>query len=263
MKKRIKKFFTIEVFLTTLILSLLIVILKFYIPEKYQFIEPVSIYGTIFSSIIFIYWFILSPSISEYKESEKLLIDVKSTLWNIKTDAKYLNWLNEEFDLKSFNSIFSKLLNDFFNYIADDEKKEFLYYFEELNDINLVWEKAWITANHIIRMKQELSNLKKSFIRISQIKEKEALPLIIHKLKNFITAIVIVILLLLNMSTDTVDIIWKIEETMMLFLFSFLYIYLSFIIESFDNPFDKRKFSWYLDLSFIKNCAIDLETKKD
>lgn len=263
MKKKIKKFFAIEIFLTTLFLSLLIVLLKFYIPEQYQFIEPVSIYWTILSSVIFIYWFILSPSIAEYKESEKLLIEIKWTLWNIKDDAKYLKWLKNEYDLDLFNKEYSYMLNNFFNYIADDEKSDFLNSFEKLNDINLDWEKAWITANHIIRMKQELSILKKSFIRISQIKEKDALPVIIHKLKNFITAIVIMILLLLNISSGEIDLVWKIQEGIMLFLFSFLYIYLSFIISSFDNPFDKRKFSWYLDLSFIKDFASTLINKKD
>lgn len=263
MKKKIKKFFAIEIFLTTFILALLIVILKAYIPEQYQFIEPISIYGTILSSVIFIYWFILSPSISEYKESERLLVDIEASLSNIKTDAKYFKLLKDQYDLDSFNLEFSYMLNKFFNYIADDEKSDFMSSFEKLNYISLSWEKAWITANHIIRMKQELSILKKSFIRVVQIKEKESLPRIIHKLKNFISFIVIVILLLLNMPVTEVDLIWKIEESIMLFLFSFLYIYLSFIITSFDNPFDKRKFSWYLDLSFIKNFASDLITKKD
>lgn len=263
MKKKIKKFFAIEIFLTTFILALLIVLLKFYIPEQYQFIEPISIYGTILSSVIFIYWFILSPSIAEYKESERLLVDIESTLWNIKTDAKYFKLLKDQYDLDSFNLEFSNMLNNFFYYIADDKKSDFLNSFEKLNYLSLTWEKAWITANHIIRMKQELSILKKSFIRVVQIKEKESLPRIIHKLKNFISFIVIVILLLLNMPVTEVDLIWKIEESIMLFLFSFLYIYLSFIITSFDNPFDKRKFSWYLDLSFIKNFASDLITKKD
>lgn len=263
MKKKIKKFFAIEIFLTTFILSLLIVILKIYIPDQYQFIEPISIYGTILSSVIFIYWFMLAPSISEYKESEKLLIDIKSTLSNIKDDAKYLNWLQKEYNLELFYKEYSYILNNFFNYIADDKKSDFLNSFWKLNDINLDWEKAWITPNHIIRMKQELSILKKNFIRISEIKNKDSLPDIIHKLKNFISTMVIAILLLLNMPVTEVNLIWKIEESIMLFLFSFLYIYLSFIINSFDNPFDKRKFSGYLDLSFIKDFANDLNTKKD
>ncbi|NVP17333.1 hypothetical protein HUU51_01320 [Candidatus Gracilibacteria bacterium] len=263
MKKKIKKFFAIEIFLTTFILALLIVLLKFYIPEQYQFIEPISIYGTILSSVIFIYGFILSPSIAEYKESERLLVDIESTLGNIKTDAKYFKLLKDQYDLDSFNLEFSNMLNNFFYYIADDKKSDFLNSFEKLNYLSLTGEKAGITANHIIRMKQELSILKKSFIRVVQIKEKESLPRIIHKLKNFISFIVIVILLLLNMPVTEVDLIGKIEESIMLFLFSFLYIYLSFIITSFDNPFDKRKFSGYLDLSFIKNFASDLITKKD
>lgn len=263
MKKKIKKFFVIQTFITTLLLAILVVILKIFIPNQYQFIEPVSIYWTILSSVIFIYWFILWPAISEYKESEKIIIDVKNSILNIKEDSAYFKWLQSGFDLDKFNKIFYYLLNTFFHDIADDEKQNYVKYFEELNEINLKWEILWIPANHIIRMKQELSLLKKNFLRISDIKERETLPVMIHKLKNFITFIVILILLFLKISSTWPDFISQIQESIMLFLFTFLYVYLSFIISSFDNPFDKRKFSWYLDLYFLKDLADSLYTKKE
>ncbi len=262
MKRKIKKFFNIQTFLTTLLLSLFIVIIKLYIPDEYQFIEPVSIYWTILSSVIFIYWFILWPAIWEYKESEKLLVELKNTILNVKEDADYFKWLQSEYELNSFNKIFYNLLNNFFYNIADDKKSDYLKYFEQINDINLKWEKLWIAANHIIRMKQELSLLKKCFLRITDIKDRDSLPAMIHKLKNFVTLIVILILLFLNITTTWPDIVSQLQESIMLFLYTFLYIYLSFIISSFDNPFDKRKFSWYLDLWFLKELANTLQTKK-
>lgn len=260
MQKKIKKFFTIQIFTTTLILSLLIVLIKIYLPDKYEFIEPISIYWTILSSVIFIYWFILSPSISEYKESEKLLIDIKSSLSNIKDDAIYFKQLKQDFDINKFYETLSKWLNNFFHNIADNEDKPYLEMFEKLNSISLEWEKLWITANHIIRMKQELWILKKSFLRIINIKETDALPVIIHRLKNFITFMVIVTLIFLDITNEWLDFIAQIQESLILFLVSFLYIYLSFVISWFDNPFDKRRFSWFLDLTFIKDFSQDLKT---
>lgn len=258
-KKKFRKVFIKGIFLSTFLLSALLVVIKLYIPQNYQFIEPISIYGTLLSSVIFIYWFILAPSIWEYKESEKLLTDIKNSLLNLKEDAKYFKGLRNEFDLERFDAILWQAIINFYDYVADDKKEDYVHILSGLNEIALAWEKLWITANHIIRLKQELSILKKSFLRITEIKEKDSMPKIIHHLKDFITLMVIVTLLFLNIGKEWLDIVGQIQESIMLFLISFLYIYLSFIINVFDNPFDKRKFHWFLDLSFLKDIAKNLE----
>lgn len=256
-----RKIFLKWIFLSTFLLSIILVIIKLYIPHQYQFIEPISIYWTLLSWVIFIYWFILSPSLSEYKESEKLLTDIKTSIINIKEDAKYFKWLKIDFELDKFYNILSRAIENFFYHITDDKKAYYIEIFSDLQNISLSWEKLWITANHIIRMKQEISILKKSFLRIEEIKEKDAIPKIIHHLKNFITLMVIITLLFLNIWKTWLDIIWQMQESVMLFLISFLYIYLSFIINWFDNPFDKRKFEWFIDLSFLKDIVSNLDKK--
>ncbi len=248
--KKVRKFFIKSIFWTTLIISSIITIIKLLIPHNYQFIEPISIYWSILSAVIFIYWFILAPSIWEYKESEKLINEIKTSLLNIRDDVIYFKMLKDNYDLEKYNFILSKIILDFYYKIVDSKDNYDENDFLELNKINLEWEKSWITANHIIRMKQELSIIRKSFWRIIEIKEKDSLPFIIHQLKNFITFMVIITLLFLNI-WDSKDIVAQIQESVMLFLISFLYIYLSFIISYFDNPFDKRKFTWFIDLSFL------------
>lgn len=262
MKKKIKKFFIQSIFISTLIISILIVLIKFFIPQEYLFIEPISIYSTILSSVIFIYWFILTPAIWEFKESERLLVDIKITLTNIKEDAIYLKWLRNDYDLEGFYEIFSDWINNFYYSIVDNTDNNYINIFEKINQINLDWEKLWITANHIIRIKQELSILKKNFLRVTEIKNKDSLPKIIHNLKDFITLVVIITLLFLNLSTNSSDIFSQIQKWIMLFIISFLYIYLSFIINVFDNPFDKRRFNWFLDLRFLKDFYEDLNENK-
>lgn len=257
MKKQLIKFFRRRVFFTTVLLSVLIVWLKLLIPEDYQFIEPISIYGSILAAWIFIYWAILSPTISEYKESEKILLDLQNSLKNVKDDAIYFKGLRDWYDLETYFSVLSKLVSEFFWSIVDNKPETFLSYFDELHQVNLWGEKLWITANHIIRMKSELSTIKKWMLRSLEIKHRDVLPHILHTLKNFITIFVITTLVFMNISKWT-DFITQGKESVMLFLVSFLYIYLSFILSSFDNPFDKRTFTGYIDLTYLKEFSEEL-----
>lgn len=250
--KKIKKIFIRSIFISSFLLSIALVLIKLVIPVQYQVLEAVSIYWSILSSVIFLYWFILSPAISEYKESEKLLTEIKNSLTNVKDDIEYFKLLKPEFKTDKFNNILNSNIDSFYNYITDDKSWYDIDQFTELNKIAVEWEKLWITANHIIRLKQELSIVKKSFLRIWEIKEKFSLPKIIHQLKDFITFMVIITLLFLNIGKEWLDTIWQIQESVMLFLISFLYIYLSFIINDLENPFDKGRFVGYLDLWFLK-----------
>lgn len=258
-KKKFRKIFIKWVFLSAFLISCLLVVLKLYIPEQYQFIEPISIYWSILSSVIFIYWFILAPLIWEYKESERILVDIQISLNNVKDDMEYFKILKNDFDEKWLSQIFWNILMNFYNFIVDDKEYNNDELFHNMMVIVSSGEKSWITANHIIRLKQEISIVKKWFLRISDIKNKSALPGIVYSLKNFITFIAITILLFLNIWTGSTDIFVIVEESMMLFLISFLYIYLSFIINGFDNPFDKRRFAGFLDVWFLKEMALDFK----
>jgi hypothetical protein len=261
-QKKFRKIFIKWIFLSTFLLSALLVLIKLLIPHQYQFLEPISIYGTLLSSVIFIYWFILAPALAEYKESEKLLTDIKSSLINIREDASYFKWLKTDFELENFYHILCQSIDQFYHSIADDVDADYIHTLSELNILAMKWEKLWITANHIIRLKQEISIVKKSFLRITEIKRKDSMPKIIHHLKDFITFMVIVTLLFLNIWKSGLDIVGQIQESIMLFLISFLYIYLSFIINGFENPFDKRRFHGFLDLTFLMDFVKDLKKKK-
>ncbi len=250
--KKTKKFFIKSTLITTFLLSSLLVAIKFKIPNEYEFIDPISLYGTLLSTVVFVYWFMISPAVAEYKESEKLVVDVKNSLWNIEEDLKYLHWLKTEFNVGEARNILTKIKQNFYYNIADNEEREITKHIEDFNEILLLWEKAWITANHIIRTKNDMGIIQKSYLRIHQIKELDSLPKIVHNLKNFMTIFVISILLFMNFWDGKWDFVYQVQESLMLFLISFLYIYLTFVINWLENPFDKRKFTGYIDLSFLK-----------
>lgn len=256
--KKIEKFFTQNIFLTSLLITCLILIVKFLIPEQYQILEVNSIYWSVLSSVIFIYWFILSPAIWEYKEAERIMTEIKTAFKNLRNDWIYYKWLSEKFDLESFNKNLIWWAKSFFEYIADNKPDWHHQYLIDLQIDLLNWEKAGITPNHIIKSKNDITSIIRNYSRLKQIKEKSTMPSVIYKLKNFITFLVIAILIFLNIWTKSISFIHEIEEWVMLFIFSFLYIYLSFIINSFDHPFDKRRFSGYIDIDFLRRFYISI-----
>jgi len=60
----------------------------------------------------------------------------------------------------------------------------------------------------------------------------------------------------LNIGNTTQEtLVGEIKEGIVIFILSFIYTYLSLIISSLENPFDKRNFSGYIDISFLKKYS--------
>lgn len=245
-------------FLSCFFFSTIILLFKIYIvPDEFEFIEPVSIYTSLLSSVIFIYWFMIAPAVGEFKESERLRTELKSTIENIISDVDYFSKLKPDISTKKFFQDFSHILDLVFERIADNKNPENIHeHINNLNDFLHAAETTGIPANHIIKLKQELSNFRKTTSRLFFIKDNDSLPTVVHKLKNFITLFIIGTLLFVNIGDKIQDTLMiEVKEWIVIFILSFIYIYLSFIINSLENPFDKRNFAGYIDIWFLKDYS--------
>jgi hypothetical protein len=148
-----------------------------------------------------------------------------------------------------------------FHRVADDIWwKSVNWLIRETTDFLVAAEQGWIPANHIIKLKQEISSMRRIIWRLLQIKDTDSLPKVVHNLKNFITIFIITTLLFLNIGNSGTDNIFaNIKEGIVIFILSFVYSYLSLIITSLENPFDKRNFSGYIDMSYLKIYAEDIK----
>ena len=241
-------------FLSCFLCAVLILFVKIYmIPDFLEFIEPISIYASLLSSVIFIYGFMITPAVSEYKESERLKTELKSTIESIYSDIGYFKMLKPVIDIQWFFTLFGEILHLVFVRIADDKKTKDIN--ELLNSTNkylIDIENSWIAANHIIKLKQEISNFRKIISRLFFIKDNDSLPKVVHKLKNFITFFIIWTLFFVNIGNGIEDNLFtETKEWIVIFILSFIYIYLSLIISSLENPCNKRNFSWYIDINFL------------
>jgi hypothetical protein len=106
--------------------------------------------------------------------------------------------LSQDFDAKRFHRALANMTETFYHMIADDTPTKYLQYIDEMNEVFFIAEKNGLPPNHIIRTKNEISVLKRSFIRIEDIKSKDAVPKMIHHLKNFVTFMVITTLFFIN-----------------------------------------------------------------
>ncbi len=263
MLKKILKFLKKQVFITCFLISWTILGVKlFLIPDDLEFIEPISIYTALLSSVIFISWFMIAPAVWEYKESERIKSELKTTIENILLDIDYINQLKPELNPNNFKETIYTVLIYVYYRIADDVRgKSINTLLKETTQFLVKAEKTGIPANHIIKIKQEIWNLRKIIGRLLQIKDTDSLPLVIHNLKNFITIFIVTTLLFLNISNENIESIFEeIKEGIVIFILTFVYTYLSLIINSLENPFDKRNFSWYIDISYLKKYAEEIRS---
>jgi hypothetical protein len=160
---KIQKFFRKEVFFTCLLTASTILAIKlFIIPDTWEFIEPISIYTALLSSVIFIYGFMIAPAVSEYKESERIKIELKSVVENILLDADHFTRLNPGLQIALFREHIAEILLYVFHRVADDTRgKSINTLISETTDFLVEAEKSGITANHIIKLKQELSSMRR------------------------------------------------------------------------------------------------------
>lgn len=160
---KIQKFFRKEVFFTCLLAASTILAIKlFIIPDTWEFIEPISIYTALLSSVIFIYGFMIAPAVSEYKESERIRVELKSVVENILLDAEHFEKLTESLSIEKFRRQIADILLYVFHRVADDTRgKSINTLIHETLDFLVEAEKQGITPNHIIKLKQELSSMRR------------------------------------------------------------------------------------------------------
>jgi hypothetical protein len=64
----------------------------------------------------------IAPAVSEYKESERMRVELKSVIQNILFDIDYFKKLKPEIDTNIFTLPFAEILRNVFAHIADDKE---------------------------------------------------------------------------------------------------------------------------------------------
>lgn len=165
-----------KIFYLSLIITAVIVAGKFILHHFGA--EPLQL-GSLHSSVVtgtfFVVGFLLSATIVDYKESERIPSEFSSIVENMYEDAKSFHKNYPKFD----RNLFRKRLEEVAKAFTEDVRKKrhgTRLKVHALNDSFVEMENAGVPANFVVKLKQQQAQLDKVLFRVTYIQRITFIP---------------------------------------------------------------------------------------
>jgi hypothetical protein len=253
MEKISKK--NIWIFVKAIILVTPIVWIKFFAHAfDLEFLTINNLFSGIIAANVFLMGFLLSGVLSDYKESEKIPGEIASSINNIFSELIYL--YDDKKILKSKECML---------YCQELTKSVLDWFHRKVRTTNLIAKTRYLNslfakiegetqANYIVRLKNEMSNLSKSIIRVDTIRDT-----------NFIStgcqiAISVTAFMSFGLVFSKIDPFY--ESLFFVGVITFLMIFLILLIHDLDDPFayNKKYSAENVSLYPIERLLSEIET---
>ncbi len=218
-----------RIFFIALIVALVIVGMKHILHLLgWEVIQQTSLHNSVISSVIFVIGFLLSATIADYKESERIPSDFSANIDDMYHDAKAIHASYPGFDLNAFREQLHTVALAF----AHDVRKNTRGTRQEIRKLNThfaAMEAANVPPNFVVKLKQQQMALLRNRYRVNYIQRIRFIPSATI-LARSIVAGVIVLLLLTNIDPFYAGLI-------ITGLISFIMIYMLVLINVISTPF--------------------------
>lgn len=176
----------------------------------------------------FVLGFLLSTTIADYKESERMPAEFSSVLENMYEDGQSTHASYPGFDLEVFRTQLQKIAKSF---ASDVRKKRHTTRFEihKLNDTFVAMEKAGVPPNYIVKLKQQQAQLVRVLFRVTYIQRITFIPS-----ASILAKSIIPITIGLMVFTEIEPIVGGIVITAVI---SFILVYMLRLIQVISTPF--------------------------
>lgn len=216
--------------LKTIPFVVIIILLKFIAHYfNYEFLTLNSLFTAIISANIFLIGFLISGTLVDYKESEKIPGDLAASLETMMDEGLIIYQNKKSVESKKYLyklTEFNQSLIDWFY-----KKERTTNIMDKLNSFNedfLAFE-SQTQANFIVRLKQEQNSIRKMLNRAHTIRETSFLGTG-YAITEIITSILILGLIFIKMDPFY-------ESIFFISFVSFILVYMIFFIKDLDNPF--------------------------
>lgn len=216
--------------LKTIPFVLIIIIVKFVV-HYYgkEFLSLNSLFTAIISANIFLIGFLISGTLVDYKESEKLPGDLAASLETMADEGLIIYKNKKSQEAKVFLRKLFQFNQSLVNWFYKKERTNILMKkLLAFNDDFLVFE-SQTQANFIVRLKQEQNTIRKMINRIHTIRETSFLG------TGYAIAEIITLILVLGFVFIKMDPFY--ESIFFISFVSFILIYMIYFIKDLDNPF--------------------------
>ncbi len=227
-----EKLILFRIFLIALGSAILVTTVKYFF-HKYNLepIEQSSLHNGVISSATFVIGFILSATIADYKESERLPADFAANLEDIYTDSASIHADHPKFDLKGLQKQLHEIARAFDgkarrgSHGVSEKIRALAPYFAQM-------EQAGVPPNFVVKLKQQQVLLLKHRKRISYIQRIRFIPSGTI-LARSIVGLVIGLLILTN-----VDPFYG--SLAIIAIISFVMVYIMILIDTISYPFHEK-----------------------
>lgn len=212
-----------------MVMAAAILLLKLAINEAdWEFLSVTSMHSGILAGTIFVLGFILSGAHSDYKDSEKIPVDIANAVESLRQDAELLKTKEPSFPLDEYFADLKSLLLLVKKDIQSHGRESFTItkklvgYFADMEKLN-------VPANYIVKLKQDQATIVRSLLRMHYLLRISPLPSAFILVES-IVFIMIGLLLFTNIGKVS-------DELTTTGFFAFIYIYLLHLIRVMDKPF--------------------------
>lgn len=186
-----------RIFWFALFATALVVIVKYiFHAMSWEFIEQSSLHNSVVSSVTFVIGFLLSATIADYKESERIPSDFSANIEDMYNDAAAIHSSYPVFDLGEFREQLHKIALGFGKDIrkrSHDARKDI----RGLSPFFTAMEIGKVPPNFIVKLKQQSTSLLRSRHRVNYIQRIKFIPSATI-LSRSIVAMLITLLLVTN-----------------------------------------------------------------
>lgn len=218
-----------------------------------EIIAQTSLHNSVISSVIFVIGFVLSATIADYKESERIPAEFASIVENMYEDAREIQKSYPEFNLAEFR----KDLIDILGVFREGTRVERLGARREIGELNSTFtsmEKAGVPANFIVKLKQQQAALLRSMFRVNYIQRIKFIPSAFILIRS-IVVLVIAVLLLTNIDPFY-------GGLALTGIITFILTYMMILIQVISTPFhEEGKTRDDISLFLLKETKLHLENR--
>jgi len=165
-----------RILLISLLVTSLIAGLKYWLHALgWEMLTLGSLHTGVVTGTFFVVGFLLSTTIADYKESERMVPEFASVLENMHEDGQSIAANYPKFKYEPFRKQLLAVAESFAN---DVRHKNFQARFElhDLTSAFIAMEKAGVPANFIVKLKQQQAQLLRILARVSYIQNIRFIP---------------------------------------------------------------------------------------
>ncbi|HUR32094.1 MAG TPA: hypothetical protein VMZ69_11735, partial [Saprospiraceae bacterium] len=221
-----------KLMLTTLPITLLILLMKFFITHglQYEGLVNFSEIGIVITGGVFLIGFMLAGTIADYKESEKIPSELACAIETIEDTILLGHGFKGGFDLGEMRKLLNEVTESIINWFKNGGSEEDVFRrINSITSIALTMEKAGVGAISS-RVTGEQHNLRKLFSRVNVIK-KTGFLVTGYALLEVLTIVIITLMLVSKFENETISII-------IISFITQIFVYMLRLIRDVDEPFE-------------------------